>query len=66
MHMRDGGFGRRWRCEQNICCATICLELAVHGHVDIDNYPITAEYLVQVGREDVLGQFLNDNFGAAW
>lgn len=64
MHVRDCGFGGAGRGEEDVRCAAVRVEGAVHGHFDVLDRAVGGEDFLQMGREDVLGQLLDDNLEA--
>jgi hypothetical protein len=61
VHLFEGFFRFILGLVNNVGCATVAVVGVVHEQVDIDYLAKILEDFVQVGRCDVLGQFLDNN-----
>lgn len=66
MHITDRRFRKLRVRVENICNSSIGHEMLVHRHFQILKLAIRAEDFAQVRFLDVLGEFLDDDFGAPW
>lgn len=66
MHVRDGTLRKFWGGVQDVCDAAVRQELLVHGHLQILNLSVAAEYFTQVTFVDVLRELLYHDLCAAW
>lgn len=65
MHMRNGALCVCMRGIEDVCDTAIRHELFVCGHLKFRDIAIGTEDLAQMIFVDILGQFFDDNLGAA-
>lgn len=65
VHVTDGTLRIARLGKQHIRNPAIRHEVLVHRHLQVLNLSIRAEDLAEVRRVDVLGEFFDDDFGAA-
>ena len=63
VHVRDGIFGVGSGLVENVCCAAVRHELAVHREVDVADGAVGAEDFAEVTVGDVFGEFFDDDLG---
>lgn len=64
MHMGNGLFGIGFVDVENVCCATVRIELTIHGQVEVSDVAILAKDFSKVVLVDILSQLLHDDLGA--
>lgn len=65
MHMGNSVFRIGFVDVEDVCSAAVCVELAVHGKVEVPNAAILAEDLSKVVLVDILGQLLYHYLGTS-
>lgn len=65
MHMGNGVFRIGFVDVEDVCSAAVCVELAVHGKVEVSDAAILAKDLSKVVLIDILGQLFHHDLGAS-